>query len=330
MGPMETNRILIVRTGGLGDSLMLWPAVYALRKRFPSAHMELMGVKKRLEPMVGPGGADAATDIDGSGFHSLLLPDSEIPRDARKRFGSFDVVIAFSSKGDVALGENLYACGVDEVHVFLPFPTPGSGVHVARHTLDLFASVGMVESSILGDAIQGLLPLTDKDIQGGRDLLAEVGVELDVAAPGVVIMAPGSGSEKKNWFVDGFAQVARDLSQSHRVVLIEGPADVEAIEQLTQSVPSLPVLRSQSPSELKGVLAQCQLFLGNDSGISHLAGLVGAPSVVVFKASDPDLWRPLGQVEIIAPSGHGLDAGFDVEAEQVLRTCHHLLDYGAI
>ncbi len=324
---MKTEKILLVRTGGLGDSLLIWPAVRALRQSFPDAYMELMGTKHRLAPMLVAGGADVASDLDGSGYHHLLLADSQIPQWVRDRFGAFDIVIAFSSQGDLALGENLSDCGVGEVHVFLPFSAPGSGVHVARHTMDLLASVGLVDSGNLGDELQGVLPVTDAESEAGNRALQD----LRVSGRDLVLVAPGSGSEKKNWFASGFIRVINTLSdESYRVVMIEGPADEEPVERIRKAIPSVPVLRHLTPSVLKGVMSRCRLFIGNDSGLAHLAGLVGAPCVVVFKTSDPRLWRPLGQVQVLGPLSQDFNTGRDVDPDDVMDACHHLLDSGDI
>ena len=316
---MNMDRILLIRTGGLGDCLLLWPALRALRRRFPLSNIELMGIKQRLEPMVVPAGANHASDIEGSGYHHLLLPDANIPTRVAERFGAFDTVIAFSAKGDLALGENLSECGVDEVHVFLPFPPPGSGIHVARYTIDLLASADLVDSESMLNGAQDLLPLADSEIRDGKKILRDLGINSDK----LIVVAPGSGSEKKNWHTRGFVDVIESFSTGlFQVLLIEGPADVAAVEEIKKSMPNLPVLRQLTPSELEGVMAQCRLFLGNDSGPSHLAGLLGLASVVVFKASEPETWRPLGRVKVLAPRSMGQD----VESSDVVDACHHLLD----
>ena len=108
-----------------------------------------------------------------------------------------------------------------------------------------------------------------------------------------VLIHPGSGSPTKNWPARRFASVIRGLDL--RVRLIVGEADVEACVEVERLV-GRPLPRLQQPplEELASRLAGCRAYLGNDSGVSHLAGLCGARAVVLFGPTSPDVWRPLG------------------------------------
>jgi heptosyltransferase-3 len=76
------------------------------------------------------------------------------------------------------------------------------------------------------------------------------------------------------------------------VVLHKGPADGEAVDQLSALLPGRAiVLEEPELTLLTGVLNRVSVYLGNDSGISHLAAAVGAPSVVLFTAGRV-IWRP--------------------------------------
>ena len=106
---------------------------------------------------------------------------------------------------------------------------------------------------------------------------------------------PGAGGPGKRWSPAGFAAVVERLGETlPRLAFLvhRGPADSEAVRglcsRLTRRVtlleePALPVLA--------GVLARATAYLGNDSGISHLAAALGVPSVVLFGA-ERITWRP--------------------------------------
>jgi len=72
---------------------------------------------------------------------------------------------------------------------------------------------------------------------------------------------------------------------------------------------------------LAGVLARCSVYVGNDSGVSHLAAAVGAPTVAIFGPTDPRVWGPRGpRVQTVGgPDAGGLDA---VTVEDVLGAVH--------
>jgi len=187
---MADFRMLIIRTGGLGDSLLLWPAVAAVRRRFPDARLELLGHPDRLRPLVVPGGADAALDIEGSGLHRLFDLSPEVPEEVRSFFGGFQVVVAFAAPGDFALAENLSACGAGEVHAFLPFPSAGQAIHVADHAKQSLCGVNLA-----ADGEDPLLPARQDELAAGVARLSELSLE---GRP-LVAMAPGSGSARKNF-----------------------------------------------------------------------------------------------------------------------------------
>ena len=90
--------------------------------------------------------------------------------------------------------------------------------------------------------------------------------------------------------------------------MVRGPADEEACRDLS-GLPNAVVLdRVLPPRALGFVLGQASLYLGNDSGVSHLAAAWGAPGLVLFGPTDPACWRPLGPaVDVLRAEGGRLD-----------------------
>jgi heptosyltransferase III len=108
-----------------------------------------------------------------------------------------------------------------------------------------------------------------------------------------VLVHPGSGSTAKNWPPGRFAEIICALDAPVRLVV--GEADTPAARRVEEALGrAVPRLQCDLP-DLAARLAGCRAYLGNDSGISHLAGLCGAHSVVLFGPSDPYVWRPLGR-----------------------------------
>ena len=111
------------------------------------------------------------------------------------------------------------------------------------------------------------------------------------------MLHPGSGSASKNWAPERFAGLGQRLGEQLGAapLVVGGPADGAALEAFDRVAGySFPRLIERPLIELAALLAGCDLYVGNDSGISHLAGLCGAPSLVLFGPTDPRLWRPLG------------------------------------
>ncbi len=125
-----------------------------------------------------------------------------------------------------------------------------------------------------------------------------------------ILVHPGSGSPRKNWPPRQFAAVIRRLD---RTTLVVGEADHAAARAVEESLGrQLPRLECATLEELAARLAGCRAYLGNDSGVSHLAGLCGARTVVMFGPSDARVWRPVGpRVQVVgfeAPPDDVVDA----------------------
>ena len=107
-----------------------------------------------------------------------------------------------------------------------------------------------------------------------------------------ILVHPGSGSASKNWPAERFAAVIRALDQPVRLVV--GEADACAAADVERALGQRSRRLTCNLSDLAARLAGCAAYLGNDSGVSHLAGLCGTRTVVMFGPSDPGLWRPVG------------------------------------
>jgi len=113
-----------------------------------------------------------------------------------------------------------------------------------------------------------------------------------------VALHPGSGSIKKAWGAHSFATLAETLRSNHRAQIIVpvGPADTTVSKDYFTLMPSHGsiLLHNLPLDELAAILKQCSLYVGNDSGITHLAAAVGTPVVALFGPTDPQVWGPRG------------------------------------
>jgi ADP-heptose:LPS heptosyltransferase len=114
----------------------------------------------------------------------------------------------------------------------------------------------------------------------------------------LAVIHPGSGSAVKNWPIDRFATLARLLTdRSFGVVWVLGPAETGIVPENASGT----ILCNASLSTLVDVCSSSTLYVGNDSGISHLAAATGVSSVVLFGPSDPAVWQPRGpKVTVLA------------------------------
>jgi heptosyltransferase III len=121
-----------------------------------------------------------------------------------------------------------------------------------------------------------------------------------------IAIHPFSGGARKNWPLDRFRELASRLGG--RVRWIAGPED-----------PPLPEAeRCDDLYELACSLAGARLYIGNDSGITHLAAAAGAPVLALFGPTDPAVWAPRGERVRVLATPHPGEAIESLSLEQVL------------
>jgi ADP-heptose:LPS heptosyltransferase len=188
---------------------------------------------------------------------------------------------------DGKLSETLKAVGAREVIVRSPFST----VIQATHQRDRFLeAINEAPSDGEGDV---RLPVTEPLLQLGRTYLEAEGF---VIGRPLVVIHPGSGSAHKCVAPEILASLVIGIQNLRATpVVLQGPADREPVERLLQLCVDPPtVLKGVDILTVAGVLALTQLFVGQDSGVTHLAGLIGASTVALFGPTDPNRWAPRG------------------------------------
>lgn len=154
------------------------------------------------------------------------------------------------------------------------------------------------------EPLRGLIDLSTLDrrpvIELGKGEL--INAQKNYSIP-TVIAHPGSSSPSKSWSLERFIQWAQLLKKANiEVGFIYGPIERERGIVLPSNLPhfSPPDLRT-----LATILAQTQLFVGNDSGPGHIAAAVGTPTLSLFGSTNPTLWAPRHETNrvLMAPQG---------------------------
>ena len=215
---------------------------------------------------------EAAEDIESSAFVSLFGDDAKA--------------------ADQAL---------PEVNVIIDAATDGATLHsvcrqrgVKYHQVRTKQTASYVHQAAYFLQQVGLSPHLD-------DYIDSISVK---PAAQELIIHPGSGGAHKCWPVENFIELAdRLIGQEKRVRVIFGPAELERIEpvQLNAFRSIAETMEWPETVDLAKILAQGCHYVGNDSGVSHLAATCGSRCVVLFGPTDPAIWRPLGpEVKVIA------------------------------
>ena len=116
-----------------------------------------------------------------------------------------------------------------------------------------------------------------------------------------VLIHPGAGSPRKRWSPEGFLALAAHIkARGLCPEFLIGPAEQDLLPELERC--GAVVHRPADSLDLLARLRSAAAYVGNDSGVSHLAAWTGLACVVIFGPTDPARWRPWGRsVEIVQP-----------------------------
>lgn len=284
------SRILILRGGAIGDFILTLPALTSLRQTWPDAHIELAGHPRIGQLAMAGGLANTVVSLDNAEFARFYTADAQLPGRQVQYIRSFDLIVSYLSDSDGIVQSNLQAGGARRL-------IGGSAQVTDRHAIDTLLEP-LEELGIQPAANPyAQLHLTDQHRNDGQRRMAEFGER-------VVVLHPGSGSPKKNWPLERFVALADRLRAETRLtpVFTLGEADGAIARQLRSAASPIAVLPPCSLLDLAAFLSAAAGYVGNDSGITHLAASLGIPTVALFGPTDPRLWAPRGpHVTVLKP-----------------------------
>ena len=293
-------RILILRGGALGDFLVTLPALGLLRTTWPDARIELVGHARAAGLGVLGGYLDAVHSQHEARWGALFSATAELPPELHAWLAEFDLVINYWPDPDGTLARHFPLRAGQQ---FLSAPASPLLAPAARHFCEPLKALG----------------LSTTDFRSRLQFPATNDFRTTASNPGQpVAIHPGSGSPRKNWPHACWVELLARLEEP--VLLVLGEAEMER-----WSAPPpvggrrIKVARNLPLPELAAALVRCRLFLGHDSGVSHLAAAVGTPCVLLFGPTDPAMWAP--------PGGHVrvIRRGTDLNALGVMEVLSALL-----
>jgi heptosyltransferase III len=286
LNPSTRDRVLVIFPGALGDLICLLPALRAVARRHRGYSVELMARAELADFAVGRMGIARGHSIDRREVSLLFSPAADAAAQAAEFFGAFSSIHSFFGFNDSRLREVLPLACPGKVF-FHPFRPQAEG-HISAAYLEAVEERG-APTNVEPPAAN--LELQTGDLAQALRLAAGCGAE----AGRYILLIPGSGSPAKNWPAENYLQLARQLAQSTVVLTVLGPAEAH----LERNFSNLQIIRNPALGALAGLARLSSAFVGNDSGVSHLAAAGGARGVVIFGPTDPARWRPLGAVGLL-------------------------------
>lgn len=291
---LALKRILVIRGGAIGDFILTLPAIKTLRDAYPNAHVEILGYKQIAILAENRFYVQRVRSIESAPLSRFFVKDAQLPADLAKYFAEFDLIISYLYDPDSIFETNLERSDTRKI---LRGPAKiDNRAHAAWQLAQPIAELGLP----ISDFAAKLYP-SNEDRHRAKDFLG------GLAAP-IVAFHPGSGSHKKNWPLQSWIELGNSILQNvaGSLVIVSGEADQDQMRQL-ESIwqnPGVRFVKNLPLPNLAAVLANT-IFVGHDSGISHLAAAAGAKCILLFGPTDSNVWAPLNENArvIRAPNG---------------------------
>jgi len=262
--------------GALGDFICAQPALLRLAQDFQLTVLARTEYGDLLPSEI------TIDSIERPEIARLFVAGGSRDRAVRQFFTRFACVYSWTGAGQPVFVHELQ--GVADARIF-----PFRPAVWRRHQADYYYLC--VDSALSTSTPLPKIPLRQAAMDWWEDYMQR---EALLFKP-LLVIAPGSGGLDKNWPVPAFSRVAEwwQANTNGSVVTLLGPAEEERGGAPDLASKSL-MLRGVSLAQAAVALARCDVYVGNDSGISHLAGAVGAPTLALFGPSDPLQWAPRG------------------------------------
>jgi heptosyltransferase-2 len=288
------NRILVIRGGAIGDFVLTLPAIKLLRDRFPRVQIEILGYKHIVALTEKRFYADTVRSIESGKLAAFFAKDAALPPELTEYFSSFDLIVSYLFDPDGIFQNNLKRCGIK---MLIEGPPKLSGrEHAALQLARPLEQIGLH----LKNPAARIYP-SDADREFAQDILGN-------SSKPVIALHPGSGSETKNWPIEKWIEFGEHLFSTDRTVLVvAGEADEERLRLLETAWKDKPVRFAQNLAlPHLAALFESAIFIGHDSGVSHIAAAVGARCILLFGPTDPAIWAPANKnVTVLqAPEGN--------------------------
>ena len=256
----------------------------------PTRTIEVLGHPQISEIALRRYYLDAVRSVNHGPLSAFFMPRAVLDPAWMEYIGSFDLVLSYFYDPDGLFLLNLNRCEPGEILTHSPRVPDDFDRPAAHHFAEIVKPLGLA----LNGKVESEVFLSEEDAAAARAYLAGL-------KPGTRLVAihPGSGGETKNWPKESWAELGRRLVKAMpdvALLVVEGEADVMAAEFLLEAWKELPHLRARwLPLPILGaLLRKSALFLGHDSGITHLAAASrkDLPVIALFGPTDPAVWAP--------------------------------------
>jgi heptosyltransferase-2 len=289
------GKILVIRGGAIGDFILTLPAIAALRHQFPAAHLEVLGYPHIAQLALAGGLVNRVQSIEARALAGFFARNGDLAEDLADFFSEFDLIISYLYDPDLIFQTNVGLCTRAQFIVGPHRPDERRGLHAAKVYLQPLERLAIFDAD----------PVPRLPITPGPPPIAT-----RHPSPATIALHPGSGSDRKNWPEERWAELLGHVVNftGFNLLLVGGEAEGGRLQRLAAALPParFRVAQNLPLAELARLLANCQAFIGHDSGISHLAAAVGLPGLVLWADTVEGIWRPPSPSVVILRHPAGL------------------------
>jgi heptosyltransferase III len=301
------SRLLVLRGGALGDLVLTLPVLRALRCAYPDSKLSLLGNPPQISLAENRHLADEAYDLGSQSLVPLFVKGSTFSQEWINRLRQTDLAISYLADPEGSVRHQLLSAGVKRL-----VTGPHEFLDQGKHAVDHLAAPLTVLGVRFADRVPRLFLKASRHLEP------------------TLALHPGSGSTKKNWPITSWLRLLKAIDDLwSRIYLVIGEADLAVYGSLQAKLLSskIYVLRLVGLRELANRLAKSHLFVGHDSGVTHLAAALGVPTIALFGPTDPAIWRPLGaHVKVLQSTTGRME---DLAVEELVAAVRQKGDAGA-
>lgn len=288
--------ILIVHQGAIGDFVLSLPALEALHRSYPEAYFTFLARPNILELIQARPYVKDVLDFSTSRWAVLYHLQGKVAAADLERLLPVDIIFIFGRSSSQIVADNLARNFSKPTHRLDPFPKPGLDLSLVDHQCRQLEELGIPASPPPAAIIA---PRHQDFVEARSFVRCNMSPE-----ESLILLHPGSGGRDKLWTPLGWVGLIHKLAvyPNLRLALLQGPADYQIVQQIRSRLDSIsPLLVENWPlGKLAALMTETALYLGNDSGITHLAAACGTPTIALFGPTDLQIWAPRGpRVRII-------------------------------
>jgi len=306
------QRGVILQPGAIGDCILTLPLAEFMKDSLRLGGIDILGHTEYIGILPGRTCVDGVRSIDSMDLHRLFLETSVFDLadgdPLINAFADYAWIVTFLGEPNSNFEQNLIFtanCSHSSEVITLSMKPPED---YSAHLTDFYTRQFVDQSglSLKHREVQRgarLIKATEADVNKGRELLKEIYVE---SCEKLVVIQPGSGGLHKCWHLDNFLAVAKELrSKGVEVVFVLGPAEQDRFSNATlKDINSVArCLMDLSLTQVVWLLSCSDGFIGNDSGITHLAAGMGVRTLAVFGPTNPAVYKPIGPAVRVLASG---------------------------